>query len=538
MEEQKYLCTDTEKIPKMVQRLRNNYYASSPTSISYRINQLKQLIKFIDECGDDLIEACLKYYGGSKTEHWNMRLWIIKSDCYNVIKNLKEWMKPIKKPQNFPLSLMWNAKIEYHSLGVVTVIAPWNYPINLLLRPLIGAIAAGNAVIVKPSEITDDVARVFQKKLLNYLDSSMIQVICGGANETTILLKQKLDFVLFTGGGKIGKIIMKSCSNQLIPCCLELGGKNPVIIDDNADLDLAIKRIVYGRFDWNGGQICVAPEYIMISKSKQEKAIEIIKKYLTEWYGDNGDTINSGSYMNIVNNLHFDRINKIRKYYLENKSEKVAVGGINDKQFGPNKVNKKIRHLPPFVVKDIDFNNDKIMENEVFGPILSIIPMDGNFNEWIDDSIKYIRSTDKPLVFYIFTKTPQSKNILKLRNSISAGTISINDTVMFMGLKDFPFGGVGEAGMGRYGGKYSFITFSQEKPIAIRTHGLEFLNNDRYPDAKLSKEQIEKKRKKMKQVYEGLYEKPESKTKSVLKYSILVSAIVAFAYYYKKFYNK
>eukprot|EP01084_Bolivina_argentea_P246095 411910_1 len=529
--EEKYFCTDTSQIPKMVNTLRKNFYSQTPTSFKYRMHQIEQIIKFVDDCQDELIEACQFYYGGGKINHWMARLWIVKYDCYNAIKNLKQWMKSENKKQSFPLNLMWSASVEYHPLGVTAIIAPWNYPANLILRPLVGAIAAGNSVIIKPSEITDKVAQVFSNKLLKYLDPNLIQVVCGGANETTILLKQKLDFVLFTGGGSIGKIVMKTCSTQLTPCCLELGGKNPVIIDDDADLDTSLKRIIFGRFDFNGGQICVAPEMIFISRNKQKEAIDIIRKYLKEFYGNKGDTENSDSYFSIVSDRHFDRINKIRTYYLENASDKIGIGGKNDTEFGPEKVNKKTRHLPPMVLTDIDFNNDKIMEQEVFGPILSIIPMDGTINNWCNDAIQQIRSKDKPLAFYLFTRNPNSEIMKKFRNSISAGTICINDTIMFMALNDIPFGGVGESGMGRYGGKYSFKTFSQEKPIAIRSHGTEFFNKDRYPSPNIDQTKLAK----VKKFYEGLYPRPESTFKKFIKYSGIIGAIVVFAYFYNRY---
>ena len=253
-EEEKYITTDVEEIPKMVASLRQNFFAESPTSYRYRIEQIKQLLKFVEECEHDLINACQYYYGGTDTHHWLTRLWIVKFECHYAIKNLKKWMKSDKISQSLPISLMWSASIEYHALGVVTIISPWNYPITLLLRPLIGAIAAGNAIILKPSEITDKVSRVYNDKILNYLDPKMISVICGGPTETTALLNEKLDYVLYTGGGFVGKIVMKACSNNLTPCCLELGGKNPVIIDDNVDLEISLKRILFGRFDWNCGQ--------------------------------------------------------------------------------------------------------------------------------------------------------------------------------------------------------------------------------------------------------------------------------------------
>ena len=261
-----------------------------------------------------------------------------------------------------------------------------------------------------------------------------------------------------------------------------------------------------------------------------------MRKILLEWYGETGDTINDKStYWKIVNNRHFDRVNKLRQYYLDNDPNKIAIGGENDEEFGPHKVNKSERHLPPMVLKDIDFDNDEIMKEEIFGPILSIIPMNGTFTEWVDDSIKYIRSGDKPLALYIFSADPKNDNILKIKNSISAGTVCINDTVMFLGLKDFPFGGIGESGMGRYGGMYSFKLFSQAKPIATSSHGREFFNKDRYPIYPPSQEKEEK----LKKMYIYLLPTVQSKSRKCIKYSLIILSIVGIvvaAYFISKYY--
>eukprot|EP00484_Ammonia_sp_Unknown_P004237 CAMPEP_0197075802 /NCGR_PEP_ID=MMETSP1384-20130603/211796_1 /TAXON_ID=29189 /ORGANISM="Ammonia sp." /LENGTH=519 /DNA_ID=CAMNT_0042514651 /DNA_START=37 /DNA_END=1596 /DNA_ORIENTATION=- len=516
----------------MAHRLRKAFYARSPTPISYRIQQLKNLIRFLDECENELIAACQHYYGGGHSKHFFGRLWIIKKDAYEMINNLEAWMKPDRKPQAFPLNVLWSASVEPHPLGVVAIIAPWNFPLGLLLRPLVGAIGAGNAVMLKPSEITDKVARVLHEKLLKYLDPEMIGIVCGGVAECTALMKQKLDFVLYTGGGPVGKIIMSACSKQLTPCALELGGKNPVIIDDDCDLDTSLKRILMGRFDSNAGQICVSPEYIFLSASKQKEAIQIIRKHLLQFYGSDGNTEDAESYFNIVNSRHFQRIEKLRNYYLQSKPDQIAIGGANDKQFGPDKVNPKTRHLPPMVLCDVDFNNDKIMEDEVFGPILSIIPMRGSFAEWKEDALKYIRSKDKPLACYIFSRNPSSPSIQSLKNRIAAGTICINEVVMFMILKDLPFGGVGESGMGSYNGVYSFRLFSQQKAVAICSHGREALLKSRYPKpGKVSAEEAAKQRRSL----EAMFEKPTSRLTQIAKYSAAVGVIVGAVYYYKKY---
>jgi len=535
LQEEKYMCTDIAAIPRMVSECRDNFLSMSPTPLSYRITQIKGILRFIEECEDELIDACRHYYGGSKMTHFIGRLWIVKYDCYEALKNLSEWTKPISKPQPFPLNLMWSASIEKEAYGVCSIIAPWNYPINLLLRPLIGAIAAGNAVIVKPSEVTDRVARVFASKLPRYVDNKMIKVVVGGAAETSCLLQQRLNFVLFTGGGSIGKIVMNACAKQLTPCCLELGGKNPVIIDDDADLETSIKRVLFGRFNFNGGQICVAPEYVFISRSRQAEAISIMRKYLLEWYGKDGNSEASDAYFHVVSNRHFNRLQKVRKHYLENEADKIAIGACDDAQFGEAKVNAANRHLPPMVLCDVDFEKDYVMKEEVFGPILSLIPMDGAFTEWKDSAVRHIQTNDTPLAAYIFSR--DKKTVKELSLKISAGTVCVNDTVMFLALRNVPFGGCGESGMGRYAGKYSFDTFSHEKPIATRSHGTEFLNKDRYPNYDRDVADLEAKLKreaKTRKMYEGLLPKEASKFKRMVKYWAVLMAIGGFAYFYQR----
>merc|ERR1719242_2201288 len=533
--EEKYFCSDISEIPKIVSDLRSNHLNATPTSYSYRISQIRAIIQFCDENKDELIAAARHYYGGSKSTHFLGRIWMVKYDCYDAMKNLDQWMKPTKKSQPFPFNLMWSAKVQPHPLGVTCVIAPWNYPIGLLLRPLIGAIAAGNAVVLKPSEVTDKVARVIYEKLPQYLDPKMVRVVCGGAAETSALLKEKLDFVLFTGGGSIGKIVMNAFSKHLTPCCLELGGKNPVILDDDVNLDTSIKRIVYGRYNFNGGQICVAPEYVFISKSKQDDAIEIVRKYLKEFYGEKGETEKSDDYFHIVSKRHFDRLQKVRSHYLVEESDRVAIGGGDDELYGPQKVNAETRHLPPMVLRDVDFEGGHVMKEEVFGPILSLIPMDGTFSEWKNKAISMVRSRDTPLAFYLFTR--DQRVIDEMSSKINAGSFCVNDTIMFLALRNMPFGGCGASGMGRYAGKYTFDTFSHQKPVAIRSHGTEFLNKDRYPNYDRDVADLDKKLKreaKMLKMYEGLYPKEQSTFKRYLKWWAILTAVAAFAYYYQR----
>jgi len=373
---------------------------------------------------------------------------------------------------------------------------------------------------LKPSEITDGVARLTHKLIPKYLDSKLVRVVCGGANETSHLLKQKLDFVFFTGGPKIGKIIMKACAEQLVPCCLELGGKNPTIIDDNANLESTCKRIALARWAFNCGQVCLSPEYILCSKSKQNQIITTLRKHLISFFKNDKSLQSSQHYEHIVNEDHWKRLNNIRDYYLNNKQESIAIGNENvDKDFGEHP-DIKTRFMPPLVLKDVDFYNDKIMEDEVFGPFLSIIPMNGTSDEWKIQAVEMIQQCNKPLACYVFS---ENKDFIHyFADRVQAGCITANDCVTQLILKDYPFGGIGESGVGCYGGKYSLDCFSHIKPLAIRKHGFEFAETERYPPNDLTA--VRKK-------VDALLPSQSSVCRQTLKYSIIAGLVSVAGFY-------
>ena len=485
---QDYAVTPVSEISGIVDELRANFYETMPTSLEYRLQQLRQILKMITENKKEIFSAFTEIFGGFGEKHYITRLYLIEVDLVDMINNLESYMKEtVACPQKFPINVMWSSEVRPHPKGVVCIIGAWNYPLSLVLRPLVGAIAAGNACVLKPSEVSDAIARVFVKLIPKYLDSKMVRVIAGGIPETTKLLEQKFDYICFTGSSFIGKIVMSAAAKHLTPVCLELGGKNPVIIDDNADLDTSMKRVAFARWWFNSGQVCVCPEYLLVSEDKVDKCIGFLRKYINQFFISKDSTIaDSKHYGKIVNKGHWQRLNKIRRHYIDNESDKIVIGETcgKDKNFGESNIDA--RFMAPMVIRltEDDFDSDKIMQNEVFGPFLTIIGMkNSNCNKWKARACDLIRSRGEPLVCYIYSSDNKFIDYFDAR--IAAGSITCNDCIMQMSLKETPFGGTGESGMGSYGGKHSFDTFSHMKPISKRSHGLEFLNKDRYPPGDL-----------------------------------------------------
>lgn len=292
-----------------------------------------------------------------------------------------------------------------------------------------------------------------------YLDSSCYCVVTGGPKETTILLKNKFDLIFFTGGCNIGKIVAKAAAEHLTPCVLELGGKNPVILDDDCDFEMAAKRIAWGRWCLNAGQVCLAPEYIIVNRQNQDKIIQELKKALNTFFGDNPQ-INE-NYARVINNRHFKRLNKVLN---ENKSN-IIIGGKTD---------ENENYISPTILKNISFESP-VMKDEVFGPIISIFPVDNVRS----DAIPIIQSKPKPLALYIFTNDKSFSDTIILNTD--AGGVTINDTISHFMFPGFPFGGTGYSGSGKYHGWYSFLAFSHEKPVLNKYSGGESTYSLRLP---------------------------------------------------------
>nr|XP_023027138.1 fatty aldehyde dehydrogenase-like [Leptinotarsa decemlineata] len=353
--------------------------------------------------------------------------------------------------------------IQPEPYGVALIIGAWNYPVQLCLAPLSGAIAAGNTVVLKPSEIAPNTAKVIAQLLPKYLDSKCYHVVNGGIPETTELLEQRFDYIFYTGNCNVGKIIHRAASKYLTPVTLELGGKSPVYIDSTADLDLTAARVLFGRFA-NAGQSCIAPDYILCSKEIETKFIEACKRCMTKWYGEN--IKESPDYGRIVNRNHFQRIVKLLE------GSKIAVGGKHDIDD---------LYIEPTILQEVK-PTDPVMQEEIFGPILPIVNIDNAGN-----AIDFINEREKPLALYIFSNDKTIHDLF-LKNT-SSGNMLINDTMMHFSCETIPFGGVGNSGMGGYHGKFSFDTFSHMKGTLIKKLDKvgEYLNAARYPPFSESK---------------------------------------------------
>ncbi|WKY13769.1 hypothetical protein Q1695_004533 [Nippostrongylus brasiliensis] len=341
--------------------------------------------------------------------------------------------------------------------GVVLIIAPWNYPVSMTLLPMIPAIAAGNTVIIKPSEVSSHTAATFEKLVPKYFKPEFLAVVNGGVAETTELLKERFDHILYTGCPPVAKIIMAAAAKHLTPVTLELGGKCPVVVEDDADVETTAKRIAWGKW-LNCGQTCLAPDYVMVSAATKPKLVDCIRRSLGEFYG--ADIRSSADYSRIINQRHFDRISSL----LDSTNGTVLFkGGEKD---------RNDLFLPP-VILDVK-KDDPFMHDEIFGPVLPILTVND-----LSEAIEYINDGEKPLAAYIFTKSESKAK--RLYTETSSGGVTINDVLMHITVDTLPFGGVGTSGMGRYRGKFGFDTFTHEKAVLKRGFFGEFLMNARYP---------------------------------------------------------
>ncbi|XP_034034030.1 aldehyde dehydrogenase family 3 member A2b [Thalassophryne amazonica] len=423
-------------------------------SLEYRIRQLKNLQSLLTERQKDISEAVQK---DLKKSDIGIRLYEVmglEGEINLVIKKLKDWAAPRPVEKNL-LTLSDTVYIQPQPLGVVLIIGAWNYPWAVTIHPLIGAIAAGNAAVVKPSEVCVHTAKLMEELLTIYLDKELYPVVTGGVTETQELLRHKFDHIFYTGNSMVGKLIMEAAAKHLTPVTLELGGKSPCYIDKNCDLSVACRRVTWGKYT-NCGQTCIAPDYILCEPSIQDQVIKEVKKSIEEFYTDNPKSC--PDYGRIINQRHFNRIMAM----LEGST--VAIGGDND---------ESDCYIAPTVLRDVK-PDAKVMQDEIFGPLLPIVPVNG-----LDDAIKFINKREKPLALYVFT--PDNKVINKMRDETSSGGLLANDCLVHYSVTSLPFGGVGNSGMGCYRGKFSFDQLSHLRGCLIKQLKMESMNSMRYP---------------------------------------------------------
>ena len=417
-------------------------------SLKFRKKQLKQLSKSIKNYENDLLEAFQKDLGKNKVEAYATEIGFTLKNIKSARKELKNWAKT--KQVNTPLFMFpTKSYIMKEPYGTVLIIGPFNYPFQLLIEPLIGAIAAGNTIILKPSEFTPNVSDVIQQIISDAFDPEYINIIQGNADTTQSLLHLPFDYIFFTGSEQVGRIVYSAASKNLTPVTLELGGKSPAIIDESANIKVASERICFGKFT-NAGQTCVAPDYLLVNRKVKDELISALKKTITEFYGTNIQ--DSPDFGRIVNKKHYHRLNELLNIH----HPEITFGGQTD-------IDENF--IAPTILDGTTFDS-KIMENEIFGPILPIIAYYD-----FDEAIDLIRTKPKPLSLYLFSEDENSSE--RILNELSFGGGAINDTLMHLANPNLPFGGVGASGIGKYHGKYSFDTFSHDKSYIFKSTRLE-----------------------------------------------------------------
>jgi aldehyde dehydrogenase (NAD+) len=426
-----------------------NYFASGATKdIDFRIKQLKKLYKGIKENENEIFDALKADFGKAPFETYTTEVGMVLEEISLMIANTKKWAIPQLVPTTI-VNMPAKSYIYSEPFGNVLVIGAWNYPFQLTILPAVGAIAAGNTVILKPSRVAINTYKVIQKIISENFEAKYLAV-ADIETEHDDLLAQRYDYIFFTGGTNVGKIVARAAAEHLTPYTLELGGKSPCIVDQTADIEVAAKRIIWGKYI-NAGQTCVAPDYLLVHKDVKSKLYTAMVNTVREFYGENPFT--SADYPRIASDRHYNKLTSL----LQNTN--VIFGGKTDTH---------TRYIAPTMVDGIDMDHP-LMQDEIFGPILPVFEVDN-----IEHAISITKQFEKPLAFYIFSNSYANQQ--KAMQEISFGGGCINDTVAHLANHHLPFGGVGQSGSGAYHGKFSFDTFSHKKGV---------LNKATWPDVPL-----------------------------------------------------
>ncbi|XP_038957242.2 aldehyde dehydrogenase family 3 member B3 isoform X1 [Rattus norvegicus] len=453
----------TDPFEEKLQRLKEAFNTGKTKMAKFRAEQLESLGQFLQDNSKQLHDALDGDLGKSAFESDMSEIILCQNEVDLALKNLQTWMKDESVSTNF-LTKFSSAFIRKEPFGLVLIIAPWNYPLNLMIMPLVGAIAAGNCVVLKPSEMSKNTEKVLAELLPQYLDQSCFAVVLGGPEETGQLLKHKFDYIFFTGSPRVGKIVMAAAAKHLTPITLELGGKNPCYVDDNCDPQTVANRVAWFRY-FNAGQTCVAPDYVLCSQEMQERLVPALQNAITRFYGDNPQT--SPNLGRIINQKHFERLQGLLG------CGRVAIGGQSD---------EGERYIAPTVLVDVQ-ETEPVMQEEIFGPILPLVTVRN-----LDEAIEFINRREKPLALYAYSNNVEV--IKQVLARTSSGSFCGNDGFMHMTLSSLPFGGVGSSGMGRYHGKFSFDTFSNQRACLLSCSGMEKLNDLRYPPYSPRRQQL------------------------------------------------
>lgn len=425
-------------ISSIVNKQKEYFYKGHTRSLETRKNNLKKLYEGIQRFEDEIFQALKLDLNKSVHESFTTEIGYVLKEISFQMKHISSWIKP-KRVRTALTHFGSKGKVVPEPYGVTLIIAPWNYPFQLAIAPLVGALAAGNTVVLKPSELTPNVSKVLTRMLGELFPEELVSVVEGGAEESTALLKEPFDYIFFTGSVGVGKVVMEAAAKKLTPLTLELGGKSPCIVHKDAKLDVTARRIVWGKF-LNAGQTCVAPDYMYVHSSVKEQLIEALRHEIAEQYGK--DALQNDNYVRIVSERHFERLCTFLQ------DGKPVIGG---------NYTKETLHIEPTVLTNVTWQS-AVMEDEIFGPILPIIEYDK-----IEEVIETIQHHPKPLALYVFSEDRKVQK--KVTSNISYGGGCINDVVYHLATPYLPFGGVGSSGLGSYHGEQSFRTFSHYKSI-------------------------------------------------------------------------
>ena len=442
----------------ILQQQKTFFNSQATKDLDFRKAQLQKLKKLVKSNEKLLYDAIYQDFGKSEFETFGTEISFIYKDIDYYLKNLKSFAKPKNVLTNI-VNQMGSSKIVFEPLGNCLVIGAWNYPYQLTLTPVIAAIAAGNTCMIKPSELPENTMKAMAKLINENFDPQFLYVVEGGVEETTAILKLRFDKIFFTGSPRVGKIVYKAAAEHLTPVTLELGGKSPAFVTEKADLQVAARRIVWGKFI-NAGQTCVAPDYLYVAENIKAKFLKVlIEEIKKRNYTDNVD-----HYCKIINERNFDRLEKMIDH------KKVVFGG---------ETNREKRYISPTVLDNVTWE-DAVMQEEIFGPILPILTYKN-----LETAMQTVVEGEKPLSAYLFSNDAKEQELFTEKLSFGGGCI--NDTLMHLSNDRLPFGGVGNSGIGHYHGKFGFIAFSHQKAILKKSNYLEpELKYPPYSDAKLN----------------------------------------------------
>lgn len=431
--------TSNDRISGIVAAQRRFFRSHKTLSVEYRLSSLRALRSAIIAHEQELADALNHDLHKSYEEAYLTEISIVLGEIDNFLKHLKGWAAPSKKSS--PLKLFPSRSVVLtEPLGVALIIAPWNYPMQLLLNPLVGAIAAGCTAVLKPSPYTPTVAKVLEKIVRSAFDEEYVAVVQGDRSVNTALLNERYDIIFFTGSPTLGRVVMRAAAEHLTPVVLELGGKSPVVVDRSANVELAAKRVAWGKA-LNSGQTCIAPDYVLIHRDVKEQFISAFARAVEQLYGD--DLRVSPHYVRMVSARAFERV----AGYL--KDGRLRYGG---------RVDTEERFIEPTLLDEVSVDS-AVMREEIFGPILPLIEIDG-----VEEAIEFINDREKPLALYAFAEERVAHRIFELTSS---GGGCINDTIMHVASENIPFGGVGNSGMGRYHGRDSLYAFSHRRAVVV-----------------------------------------------------------------------